>query len=295
MPQYFSRTFRVRWGEVNAIGQVALSDYFRYVVETAWDWGATSGLGIAASEELGLAWVVRESEIDFLRPLYANDVFELRIWLVDWRRVRGTRCFELVLKEGGAVVAQGVQEIVALDGKTLRPVVPPEHAIASLTTEQPRVFAHRKFPKFQIQRAAAFITRRAVEWRDLDSMEHVNNANYATFAEDAATQALAEMGWSPAQFKSQGFAVLHKRVQIRYLSPASWGETLDVTTSLVDLNPAGGVWYVDIKRASDHEPIVDCTLEWSLADRTSREGLVLPESLLNALKDRLAVVADHPG
>lgn len=89
----FTRTFRVRWSALNAVGQVDLSEYFRYVVETAWDWGATIGLNIAESDELGLAWVIREAEINFYRPLGSNDIFDLTIWLVDWRRVRGIRCF----------------------------------------------------------------------------------------------------------------------------------------------------------------------------------------------------------
>jgi len=52
MSKYFTRTFRVGWSEINTIGQVHLSEYFRYVIETAWDWGATVGLSIAESEDL---------------------------------------------------------------------------------------------------------------------------------------------------------------------------------------------------------------------------------------------------
>ena len=66
MPDYFSRTFRVRWSEVNANGQVDLAGYLRYTIETAWDWGAANGLSMEESEKLGLAWVIRETEIIFL-------------------------------------------------------------------------------------------------------------------------------------------------------------------------------------------------------------------------------------
>jgi acyl-CoA thioesterase FadM len=99
------------------------------VIETAWDWGATIGLSIAETEELGYAWVIRETEINLFRPLYANDIFNVTIWLADWRRVHGTRCFEILLKDGGDIVAQGVQEVVALDSQNLRPVAMPEHII----------------------------------------------------------------------------------------------------------------------------------------------------------------------
>ena len=289
MSKYFTKTFRVRWSEINAIGQVHLSDYFRYVIETAWDWGTTIGLSIAESEELGLAWVLHEAEINLYRPLYPDDIFELTIWLVDWRRVRGTRCFEIVLKDGGELVAQGVQEIVSLDLKTMRPVVMPAHIIDQLRIDNPRVIPYQKLPKIQTQREAAFIVQRTVEWRDLDSQEHVNNANYAAFAEDAATQAMDTVGWSPSYFRTQGLAVVNRRVHIQYQSPASWGDRLDVVAHLVELKPAGGVWYIEIERISNREPIARCIIEWLVADRVSGEEQILPEALCSILKKMLAI------
>jgi len=293
MSKYFTRTFRVGWSEINTIGQVHLSEYFRYVIETAWDWGATVGLSIAESEVLGLAWVIRESEINLYRPLCPNDIFELTIWLVDWRRVRGTRCFELLLKDGGELVAKGVQEIVSLDLKTLRPVATPVHIIDNLRIENPRVIQHQKFPKFQTQPEAAFVIQRTVEWQDLDSLEHVNNANYVAFAEEATVQALAELGWSPSHFKTQGFVVVNQRVHIQYQSPASWGETLEVVTYLVELKPIGATWYIEIERTSDREPIVQCIIEWSLANRISGEEQILPESLFRVLKKKVAIAKNN--
>lgn len=293
MAETFTRTFRVRWSDINAIGQVHLSEYFRYLIETAVDWGATIGLSSADSEELGLAWVIRETEMNFYRPLYHDESFECSIWLVDWRRVRGTRCFEIRLKDGGALVAQAVQEVVVLDGKTLRPVAAPEHLMEKAKIENPRLIPHQKFPKFQTQRAAAFEFKREVEWRDLDSQEHVNNANYVEFAENAAAQALAAQGWSPAHFKTRGLVVVNRRVHIQYQSPASWGERLDVVAYLVDLKPTGGTWYIVIERDSNHESIVQCTLEWSLADRTGGEGQILSGSLFRSLLQKVAIAGNN--
>jgi len=293
MSKSFTRTFRVRWSEINAIGQVYLSEYFRYVIETAWDWGATIGLSITETEELGYVWVIRETEMNLFRPLCAHDIFELTIWLADWRRVHGTRGFEIVRKDEGIVVAQGIQEVVSLDSKTLRPVAMPEHIIERARIENPIIIEHQKFPIFQTQSEAAFVTQRAVEWRDLDSLDHVNNANYVAFAEEATTQVLAGVGWSPSHFKNQGFSIANKRVQIQYQSPASWGEMLDVSTSLVKLKPSGGVWYVEFKRTTDRESIAQCILEWSLANRISGEEQLLPESLFRVLNQRVAITGNN--
>ena len=288
MTKPFTKTFRVRLSEINAIGQVDLASYFRYVIETAWDRAATIGLSLAESDELGFAWVIREVEINLYRPLYAYENFDLTIWLIKWRRVRGTRGFELRIQGDGDLVADGVQQLVALDSKTLRPAAPPKHIMDRFLTENLRVLQQRPFLKFQIQHEAAYVKQRDVEWRDLDSLEHVNNATFAAFAEDAITQAFADVGWPPAHFKTQNLAVVNKRAHIQYQAPALWGDTLDVFTYLVELELTRCMWYIEIIRASDEERIIQCVIELSLADRISREEQPLPESLYIALQKRFA-------
>ncbi len=293
MSKYFSRIFRVRWSEVNANGQVDLAGYLRYAIETAWDWGAANGLSMAESEAFGLAWVIRETEINIYRPLAPGDIFDFRIWLVKWRRVRGSRCFELRLKDGGDLVAQGVQQVVTLDGKTMRPTSPPETIMAKFQVENPRVIPHQQLPKYQTQPETVFKIIRGVEWRDLDSLEHVNNATYAAYAENVITQAMAAVGWSPSHFKTQGLARQNQRFHIQYLSPAVWGDTLDIAAYFVEMKSSGGTWFIEIKRESDGEPIILCVIEWALVNRISGEEITLPESLYNALKKLVAVSQEN--
>ena len=287
MTKPFNRTFRVRWSEDNALGQLDLAGYFRYVVDTAWDWGASNGLGIVESKKLGLAWVMRETEIRIFKPLYPNEIFDFTIWLVEWRRVRGTRCFELRSIEGDELIAQGTQQIVTIDSKTSRPAQSPVHILDKFLVENPRIFEQGKFPELRTENDAAFVIQRDVEWRDLDSQEHVNNATYVEFAEDAAIQALTDLGWSPLEFKTQTLAVVNRRVHVKYHLPAVWGDRLNVVTSLVKVNTAEGEWYIDMKRASDGAKILQCVIEWSIADRITGEGQNLPESLFQALKKRV--------
>ena len=293
MLKQFTRTFRVRWSETNAVGQVDLAGHLRYLIETAWDWGATSGLSMAESETLGLVWVVRETEMNLHRPLAPNDVFEFTVWLLQWRRVRGTRCFELRLKDGNEIVAQGTQQVATLNNKTLRPVRVPEQIIDNFLSEKPRAIQQQKFPKLYTRPESAFVTQRDVEWRDLDPLEHVNNATYAAFAENAVLQAFASVGWAPSRFKSEGIATKNRRFHIQYQSPALWGNSLTVATYLVELNPTEGTWYIEIERASDSESIVKCVLEWSVADRASGAEETVPESLYHALKKRVVMEAKN--
>jgi acyl-CoA thioester hydrolase len=286
MSKIFTRKFRVGWSDTNAIGQVHLSDYQRYVVETAWDWGEAVGLGMADSDELGLAWVIRESELNIHRPLRAHDEFDLTLWLAEWRRVRGRRCFELVLRDGGEKVADGVQEVVTLDSKTLRPAAAPPHLIDRLKIENPRLIPHEELPKPPESDAHAFVFKRQVDWRDLDPQEIVYNAHYADFAENASLQALDALGWPPSRFKAEGLAVRTRRLHLAYQAPAAWGELLDVRLTPLGVTSEGAGWSVHMQRASDREAIARCALRWSLVDRTSGEARGLPDSLSTALKER---------
>ena len=289
MNKPFSRTFRVRWSELNARGHVDLAGYFHYIVETAWDWGAANGLSIVESEKLGFAWVMRETEINILRPLLPNEIFEFTIWLYKWRRVRGTRFFELRIKENDEVVAQGAQQVVSLDSNNMRPSPPPQDIMDNFLIENPRELEKGIIPKFDIQEEKVFATQREVEWRDLDTLDHVNNAVYAEYVEDAIALALDSVGWTPEKFKSQGLNIVYDRAHMKYLSSAIWGDELDVTTSLVKLKDTGGAFFVKIKRSADSEPIIECIVEWTLTERSSGEKQNLPKSLFHSLNERVAV------
>ena len=269
MSKIFTRTFRVRWSELDASGTVAPAAYLRYLVETAYDWGDGLGLGAKNDQLLGLFWLIRESEIRFLRPLRHNDVFDFTIWMVNWQRVRGTRCFELTLTDSAEVIAQGSQHIVAMDAQTSRPTSPPEEIINNFRLDEPRIFPFERFPKIAIP-DHSFVMQRQVEWGDLDALEHVNNAIYVTYAEEAAAQELATRGWTPVKLAEHKLTVATRRVHIQYLSPAVWGETLTISTHPFSVNETGGTRYVGMSRA-DGSLVCECILDWDLCDRQSGE------------------------
>ena len=277
MSKIFTRTFRVRWGELDASGYVSPANYLRYLIETAWDWGTAMGWDANYSQNPDVFWLIRETEMNLLRPLRHNDVFDFTIWMVNWQRVRGTRCFELKLKENGEVVAHGTQHIVHMDAKTGRPANLPEEEIERFRLDNPRVFPFERFPKIAVFEAP-FKMQRQVEWMDLDSYEHVNNVIYVNFAEEAAVQDFSSRGWNPVKLAEAGLSVVTKRVHIQYLSIAAWGETLDISTHALAVNDTGGSRYVGMSRA-DGTRVAECILDWELVDRKSGEACSLPDEL----------------
>jgi len=277
MSKIFTRTFRVRWGEMSPSGMVSPANYLRYLIETAWDWGVAAGMDVNYSRSPDVFWLIRETEFRFFHPLQHDDVFDFTIWMVNWQRVRGTRCFELKLKESGEVISQGTQQIVYMDSKTGRPAILPEEEIAKFRLEDPRIFPYERFPKIAPVETA-YTTQRQVGVMDLDVYEHVNNAIYVDYAEEAAAQDFSARGWSPVKLAEAGLSVAMKRVHIQYVSIAAWGETLDISTYMLSINETGGSRYFHMTRA-DGSPVAECIMDWELVDRESSEVRSLPDEL----------------
>ena len=277
MSKIFTRTFRVRWAELDASGTVSPANYLRYLIETAWDWGVAIGWGENYSQNPDVFWVIRETEMRFLRPLFHNKVFDFSIWMVNWQRVRGTRCFELKLKESGDVIVQGTQQVVYMDSKTGRPKNLPEEEIERFRLENPRVFPFERFPKIAPVEES-FIVQRQVELMDLDTYDHVNNATYINYAEEAAAQDFSSRGWSPAKLAEAGLMISTRRIHIQYLSLTTWGETLNISTHMLKTKDTGGTRYVGMTHA-DNSPVAECILDWELVDRKSGETHPLPQEL----------------
>jgi acyl-CoA thioester hydrolase len=240
---------------------------------------------------MGQAWVIRETEFNLLRPLVYNDRFAFTIWLLEWRRVRGTRDFELVLQDSGEVVAQGAQQVAVLDSQTMRPTSPPDHLLDYYRLEEPRRFTQQRFPRLPAAPKTASVMEQRVEARDLDQLEIVENSVYAAYAEEAAARALAAVGWSPADLKARGLAVRYRRIHIQYQSPALWGDKLQAATYPLRLADSGGEWAVTIQRPADGLGIARCILSWILVERATGETVPLPESLSAALQDSVALTA----
>ena len=63
-------------------------------------------------------------------------------------------------------------------------------------------------------------------------------------------------------------AIVTRRVHIQYLSMATWGETLNISTQMLNVKDTGGSDYVSMTRA-DRSPVTECILDWELIDRKS--------------------------
>lgn len=71
-----------------------------------------------------------------------------------------------------------------------------------------------------------------VRWRDLDAFNHVNNASYLTYLEEAR---LRWLGTLPGPWLDSASAPVLAAIQINYRRPIEWPEDLQVELSCLHL------------------------------------------------------------
>lgn len=282
-------TFTVRHYECDAYGHVNNANYLRYMEHAAIEASAAVGYDEARYNALGTFWLIYETDIDYLLPLRAGDVVEIKTWVADFRRVRSQRYYEFRRQGDDALAARAVTDWVYLDREMLRPVTVPPEMIAAFTPEGAPDAAPRKdIPKAPPPPPGAFTMQRRVEWRDIDMNRHVNNATYLNYMEECALEALGAFGWSIARLEAEDIAIVARRYQIAYKTPAVWGDDLLATTYLSDLRRISALRHFMITRAHDSEVLVRANSQWAFVHPSNGQIARVPESILHDFADHVA-------
>lgn len=283
MTKVFTRQFKVRWSEVDATNRVPAAKIIEYLVETAYDWGAANGLGFEESKINGLVWVILETDIHFFHPLRYNDEFDFTIWMVEWRRFRGRRAFEIRLKDSDKVVAQGMQQNASLDADDLRPKVVPEELIDNFRLDNPHSFHTERFPKLKGGANKRFSMQRSIEWSELDRHVHLNNAEAFHYADEAVIQFLSSIGWPPKRLFTAGMTPVPKRIHIKYQEPGLWADRLKIETYPTHVQGNEVTNAILVERERDSKGILQAIYRWRLADLKTDKEHSLPPGLQDSL------------
>jgi acyl-CoA thioester hydrolase len=95
--------------------------------EAAFDASAAAGYDVARYQAMGRSWLIRETDIHFLRPLRHGDIVEVKTWVADFQRVRSRRAYEFRQAGTGEPVAHAVTDWAFLESATGHPAaIPPE-------------------------------------------------------------------------------------------------------------------------------------------------------------------------
>ena len=284
MPVIHERTFKVRHYECDAYGHVNHANYVRYMQEAAFDATAAAGYDLPRYEAMERMWLVRHTDVTYLSSLTYGDSVIVKTWVVDFRRVRSRRAYELRLASSGEIVARAMTDWVFLDRQTLRPVtIPAELIQAFMPGGQPAEVPPREhFPQAPAPPAGVFKMRLRVEWRDIDGAQHANNATYITYLENCSVQVAAALGWPMSRMREAGFGIIARRYQIEYLLPALQDDELELSTWVSDVKRATAVRHYTIHRVTDGVLLARAHGLWVWVDLASGRPQRVPADFLAA-------------
>jgi acyl-CoA thioester hydrolase len=282
MPRTYTRTFRVRYYECDAYGHLNSVNYLRYMQETAFDASADAGYDQQAYASMNRYWLIRETSIEYLQPVYYNQEVQVKTWIADFRRVSSRRVYEFRLAESGELCARAYTDWVFLDATKQQPTGIPDKLIADFYPEgKPAAFpARQPFPKTPEPPAQVFTTRRQVTWHDIDTMQHINNAVYMSYANECGFQAVAAFGWPLERMILSGFAIVIRRCQIQYLRPGLLNEELEIATWASDVRRSMATRHYNIRRLSDAALLSQVNMFSVWVDLKTGKTMRIPQQFL---------------
>jgi acyl-CoA thioester hydrolase len=280
MPLTHVRTFRVRYYECDVHGHVNNVNHLRYMQEAALDASAAAGYDMARYEAMGQHWLVRETDIEYLRPLRYGDSVEVKTWVADFRRIRSRRAYELRDVSTGELAARGMTDWVYLDIETARPAPIPAEMMGAFFPDGPPDSRppRSRFPTPAPVSQQVYRQRRRVEWRDLDPIQHVSNAVYLAYIEDCAIQVAAAYGWPPERMQAEGFAIVARRHLLEYQQPATLDDEVEVATWASDMRHATALRHSVLTRVGDGAPVARARTHWVWVDVETGRPIRIPDS-----------------
>src|SRR5579859_23024 len=197
----YETRLRVSSYEVSTTGEVHPATYLNYLEEAA----------TRASESIGFtyewylahrgAWVVRKLLLRYFAPALVNDDLILTTWISEARRVQAYREYDLRRADGQQVL-RARHTWVYLNADTLLPErLPAEFAGRYIPEGHAEPIDLSLSKATPVTNAHTFTSERRVEYSDLDTNGHVNNAVYVRWVEQTLVDALRVVGWPPDRWQ----------------------------------------------------------------------------------------------
>ena len=207
----------------------------RYAQDVAWRHSEDLGFDRGWYQERGLGWVVRGVDLEVHEPIPMGHTLRVSTAVVGHRRIWARRLGECRLADG-RLAARVTTDWVLLDARNRVVRIPADFGIAFANPEVENQIHRVPVPKDEAVHSHALTVRPA----DLDPIDHVNNAVYVDWLEEA----LEAAGWC-----SPGIA-LPRSTRLEYLASAERGDAV-----VVDLHGGPQRWAAVI-RLAEGSPLV---------------------------------------
>jgi acyl-ACP thioesterase len=230
----FEAEYRVRFDEAGPDGRIRTSTLLRYAQDVAWRDSEARGFDRQWYAQRGLSWVVRGVELELLRPIPMGATLRVSTAVIGHRRIWARRRADARLADGTAG-ARVTTDWVILDARG-RPVRIPSdfgRQFSSPTIDGDLLRAELALDAGLTPSGRPL--RLAVRPQDLDPLDHVNNAVYLDWLEEAL---LAPPGAGVL------LAAVPRTARLEYLAAAGAGDEVEVRTTHDDRS-----WSARVDRA----------------------------------------------
>ena len=129
-PRSYTIRLRVRHSDIDVMGHVNNAIYLHYVMEAAFQHAESAGFTVERMRELGGGWVVRRTEIEYLRQARAGDELLITTTIASMNGTRATRETKMVDATTNKTVASASTDYVWVNLRG-RPSQIPSEAIAT--------------------------------------------------------------------------------------------------------------------------------------------------------------------
>lgn len=253
--------FPVRIFDVDAFGQLRTAVLLRFLWQTASDASTAVGYDLEWYERAGTLWIIRRTRLELTAPIRYRDQLTIRTWVSDIRRVRSQRQYEVRRAGEPTPVGRAVTDWVYVDLTRGALVQPPAEMQTALMPDG--VVAETRHKSLAAAPPAhAWQGTRRVELADLDTVAHVNNAQYARFVEQATWDALAAHGWTIDPTGAAG----HLQVaacDLEYFDSAQYGDELSAALWVTGVEDTALTADCQLLRAGARSLHARCTWRWS--------------------------------
>lgn len=284
MPRTCTRHFRVRWTDCDAAGHVSRAAFARYMQEVSFEAGVDAGYDPEYWTEAGVGWLARRSRVDYVRPARYGDELVVTTYIAGFGRIRAQRNYDIVHADDGAPVTRAAIDWVLFDRKTGAPARLSAEVMQVFRPEGPNPDPGTELDSTRLPDAPppnAYCSTRRVYYEDMDEYQHVNNAVYLSYVEQAAIDANASAGFDIPQLADLGGFFVVRRHDIEYLHPAKYGDRLDAATWIGAIDNSSLVRHTTL-RDQDGELCVRAQTRWVWSDLKT-QAAAIPIAMREAL------------
>lgn len=231
--------YRVRFDEAGPDGHLRTSGLLRYAQDVAWRHSEALGFDRAWYQDRGLGWVVRGVDLELRAPIPLGTTLRLSTAVIGHRRIWARRFGECRFADGG-LAARVTTDWVLLDGRNRVIRIPDDFGVAFANPEvRSEIIRVAVDPHAGGPRDPAAHHDLTVRPSDLDPVDHVNNAVYLDWVEEALDAA----GW-PHPVSAAG----PRSLRLEYLASAGPRDAISI-----DLFGSPEAWRARIGRADGAE------------------------------------------